>query len=110
MTSDLDIEVGPSRGDRIRGYAYRREFMGGRVLYAVLLVVAITFGELDGDSRLRFVWAVLSVPGVVAMIVAVWRHVRRLDECQRGLLVGSLALWCGNGGDGHDGAVRPCET
>ena len=89
MTSDLDTR---SVGDRRRSHLYLREFGVAMAAYAVVLVLAIAFGGLDGTSPWRFVWALAPVLPVLAMVRAVYRHVRRVDEYQRGLLLQGFAV------------------
>ncbi|HEU4568706.1 MAG TPA: hypothetical protein VFR99_11785 [Marmoricola sp.] len=90
MTSFLDKDV--SAGDRARSRAYAREFIPGLLGYAVVLVLVVAFGGLDGTSPWRFVWAALPAVPAVWMVWAVWRYVQRADEYQRVLLLGKLAL------------------
>ena len=71
MTSNLD-RSGQSRGDRARGWAYVREFVPAMLAYCVVLILVLTFGDLDGTSPWRFVWAVLPVTMVVALALAAY--------------------------------------
>jgi len=91
MTRNLDTPV-RSAGDRRRTQAYLREFVPGIVAYMVLLVAALTWGDLDGTSPWRFVWAALPVLPMVWIAVAVLRHLRRVDEYQRGKLLAGFAV------------------
>jgi hypothetical protein len=90
MTSDLDTTPA-SVGDRRRARAYVYDFAPAMVAYAVVLWLVIAFGDLDGTSRWRFLWAALPVVPALAMVRAVVRHVRRVDEYQRTLLLQGLA-------------------
>lgn len=60
--------------------------------YVVVLALAIAYGDLDGDSPWRFLWAVLPVLPALAMLRAAVRHFRRVDEFQRGLLLQGAAV------------------
>lgn len=89
MTSLLDSSS--SSGDRARGWAYQRDFWPGMVGYAVVLTLVLSLGGLDGSSGWRYVWAVLPVLPALWVVRAVLRHVARLDDYQRLLLLQSLA-------------------
>lgn len=89
MTSDLDSR---SRGDRERGLRYARDFWPGMVGYGVVLGLVLRFGHLDGSGTARYVWAVLPVLPALLVVRAVLRHVRRLDDYQRLLLLQGLAI------------------
>jgi hypothetical protein len=84
MTSNLD-KSDRSDGDRAKARAYVREFIPAMLAYCVVIVVVLTFGDLDGSSPWRFVWAVLPVLPLIGVAVAVIRHVRRLDDYQQRL-------------------------
>ncbi len=90
MTSALDRSG--STGDRARTRAYLREFVPGMVAYVVLLTAAVSWGHLDGQSPARFAWALLPVLPALWVVRAVVRHVGRLDDYQRLLLLQSLAV------------------
>ena len=87
MTSDLDI----STGDRRRSRAYAHDFWPGMAGYLVLLSAAVIWGDLDGDSPWRYAWAVLPALPAALAVRAVVRHVRRIDDYQRLLLLQGLA-------------------
>ncbi len=91
MTSDLDTDHS-SRGDRARTRAYQRDFWPGMVGYAVVLTAVIGAGQLDGHSPWRFVWAVLPVVPAIWVVRAVVRHLARIDDYQRFLLLQGLAV------------------
>jgi energy-coupling factor transporter transmembrane protein EcfT len=55
------------------------------VAYCIVLVLVLTFGDLDATSPWRFLWAVLPVLPMIWVAVAVIRHLRRLDDYQRRL-------------------------
>ena len=86
MTSKLDRQD-RSEGDRARARAYHREFWPGIVAYAVVLTGVLLWGDLDGQSPWRFLWAVLPVIPALWIVRAVLRHVRRSDDYQRLLLL-----------------------
>ena len=91
MTRNLDTPV-RSDGDRRRTRAYLREFVPGIVAYMLVLVAALRWGGLDGTSPWRLVWAVLPVLPMIWIAVAVVRHLRRIDEYQRGKLLSGFAV------------------
>lgn len=88
MTSSLDTSS--STGDRARSSAYHRDFWPGIVGYAVVLILVLTFGGLDGTGPWRYVWAVLPVVPALWVVRAVLRHARRVDDYQRLLLLQGL--------------------
>jgi hypothetical protein len=90
MTSKLDSSM--SDGDLRRSRAYYRDFFPAMLAYCLLLPLVIAFGDLQGQSPLRFVWAMLPVLPVLVVVWAVWRHLNRQDEYQRLVLLQSLAV------------------
>lgn len=94
MTNDLDTSddtSGPSAGDRARARAYLLDFVPSMIGYGLVLVGVLRWGHLDGHSPWRFVWSVLPVLPVLWIGRAVLRHLRRVDDYQRLLLLNSLA-------------------
>jgi hypothetical protein len=91
MTSNLD-NPRRSTGDRARARAYLRDFLIAMAAYAVVLTAVVTWGQLDGSSPLRFVWALLPVVPALWIVRAVLRHVNRVDDYQRLLLLQGLAV------------------
>lgn len=89
MTNKLDSHD-RSEGDRAKSRAYQVEFWPGIGAYAVVLTGVLLWGDLDGDSPLRFLWAVLPVVPALWIVRAVVRHVRRIDDYQRLLLLQAL--------------------
>ena len=59
--------------------------------YAVVLSGVLVWGDLEGGSPWRFLWAVLPVIPALWIVRAVLRHVRRSDDYQRLLLLQGLA-------------------
>lgn len=94
MTSTLDTS-GPSNGDRARAQAYHRDFWPGIVGYALVLAAVLAWGHLDGSSGWRYVWAALPVLPALLVVRAVARHLRRVDDYQRMLLLQSLSVGFG---------------
>ncbi len=94
MTSNLDM---PDRsdGDRAKARAYFREFIPGMVAYTVVLVLVLVLGGLDGTAPSRFVWAVLPALPLLWVLVAVVRHLHRLDDYQQRLLLDGFAVGFG---------------
>lgn len=91
MTSDVD-SAPRSAGDRARARAYHRDFWPGIVGYAVVLTGVLVWGELDGDSPWRLLWAVLPVVPALWVVRAILRHLRRIDDYQQLLLLQGLAI------------------
>ncbi len=86
---------GASSGDRARARAYFREFVPGMVAYAVVLVLVIIFGGLDGTAPSRFLWAVLPAIPLLWVLAAVVRHLHRLDDYQQRLMLDGFAVGFG---------------
>ncbi len=91
MTNELDT-AGESRGDRERTRAYLREFLAAIGGYVLVLVVVLLWGGVGGHSAWRFVWAVLPAVPAAGVVWAVVRHVRRIDDYQRRVLLEGLAV------------------
>jgi hypothetical protein len=62
------------------------------VAYALVLCAALTWGDLEGESAWRFVWALAPVIPAAWLVRTVFRHVHRVDEYQRLMLLQSLAV------------------
>ncbi|NUU33023.1 hypothetical protein [Arthrobacter sp. C9C5] len=90
MTNKLDRQD-RSEGDRARARAYHLEFWPGMAAYAVVLAGVLLWGDLDGGSPWRFLWAVLPVIPALWIVRAVLRHVLRSDDYQRLLMLQGLA-------------------
>jgi len=80
-----------STGDWVRARAYLREFVPGILGYGLLLAAVIAWGGLDGGSPWRFLWAVLPVLPMLWVVRAVVRHLGRVDEYARLVLLRGLA-------------------
>ncbi len=72
-------------------WAYQRDFWSGMLGYFVVLVVVLLWGHLDGHSPWRYVWAVTPVVPAAWIVRAVLRHIGRIDEYQRLVLLRGLA-------------------
>lgn len=92
MTSNLDKARGKARGDTVRSHSYHRDFWPGMVGYLVVLAAVVIWGDLDGSNPWRYLLALLPVVPAVWMVRAVVRHVRRVDDYQRGLLLQGLVV------------------
>ena len=75
--------------------AYFREMLGAGLLYTVLLVLAIRVGRPMEDSLLRTVLLVSPMIGFGLMLWAIARHIGRVDEYVRQLLLESVSLGAG---------------
>jgi len=91
MTSDLDSPR-RSAGDRERARAYHREFWPAIAAYLLLVAVAPVLAHVAGVGPWRYVWVVLPVLPTLWIIRAVVRHLRRVDDYQRLLLLQGLAV------------------
>jgi hypothetical protein len=80
-----------SAGDRARAWAYLRDFVPGIVGYMLVLLAVVTWGDLGGDSGWRLGWVLLPVLPVLWVVRAVARHLRRVDEYGRLVLLRGLA-------------------
>jgi hypothetical protein len=89
MTSKLDSND-HSAGDRAVTRSYQLDFWPGIAAYAVVLTAVLLWGDLDGSSPWRFVWAVLPVIPSLWIVRAVLRHAKRVDDYQRLLLLQAL--------------------
>ncbi|MDQ2881624.1 MAG: hypothetical protein M3Y48_10440 [Actinomycetota bacterium] len=57
-----------------------------------MLTAVITWGHLDGHSSWLYLWAVLPVIPALWMVRAIVRHIGRIDDYQRLLLLRGLAV------------------
>jgi hypothetical protein len=94
MTSGLD-RSGRSAGDKARNRAYHRDFWPSIVAYTLVLTAVVHWGDLDGPSPWRYVWALLPVIPLAWTVRAVVRHARRVDDHQRELLLQGLGVGFG---------------
>jgi hypothetical protein len=90
MTSNLDTT--PSRGDRARTRAYLVDFVPAMAAYCVVLPLVLHFGDLDGTNPWRYGWSLLPLIPALGVVRAAWRHLARLDEYQRDLVLRSFAI------------------
>ncbi|HYI34091.1 MAG TPA: hypothetical protein VEX88_11580 [Glaciibacter sp.] len=91
MTRNLD-RTDVSVGDRAISRAYQREFWLGMLAYILCLGAMLLWGDLDGESPWRFGWALLPVLPALWVVVAILRHIRRLDDYQQRLLLQGLGV------------------
>ena len=56
----------------------------------MVLGAVLVWGDLDGTSSWRYLWAVLPVAPALGMVRATLRHIRRIDDYQRLLLLQGL--------------------
>ena len=71
---------------------YLREMGLALAVYAVLLVGSITFGRPLPEGMLRTVALMAPMLGFIGMIWAIARHIRRMDEYQRLVMLETFAL------------------
>jgi len=91
MTSDLD-KTSRSEGDRARARAYYWDFWPSMVAYGLTLTAVLIWGHLDGQSPSRYLWALVPVLPMLWTVRAVMRHLTRIDDYQRLLLLKGLAV------------------
>lgn len=94
MTRDLDSAAarGRSAGDTARARAYYRDFLPGIGAYLVVLAAVLAWGHLDGTSPARWLWTLAPVVPAAWIVRAVVRHLGRVDDYQRLLLLQSLGV------------------
>lgn len=94
MTSFLDRPGVRDRstGDTARSRAYLRDFLPGILAYLVVLAAVLTWGDLDGTGQARWAWALAPTLPAAWIVRAVVRHLHRLDDYQRLLLLQGLAV------------------
>ena len=78
--------------DKIWSRSYSREMTGALLVYAVLLVAALTFGRPMADGSLRTAVLLTPMAGFGLMIWAMARHLRRIDEFLRQSMLESVAI------------------
>jgi hypothetical protein len=76
-------------------HTYLREMLGALVLYCALLVLAIRIGRPLDEGALRTALLVSPMIGFGLMLWAIARHIRRVDEYVRQLLLESIGLGAG---------------
>lgn len=91
----LDQPSVRSNGERAAARRYMWEFLPAAAAYLVIFFGVTTWIDLENGDSLNVLWALLPVVPVVWMIVSVIRHVRRIDEFQRALVLQSFALGFG---------------
>ena len=63
--------------------------------YGVVLAIVMIWGGLDGTSPWRFVWAAMPVLPALWVLRAVVRHLGRIDDYQRQLVLQGLSVGFG---------------
>ncbi len=82
MTNKLDSsDKGVSLGDKRRKRAYLKEFAPAMALYVIAIFTASAIGRDTAAKKALFVGATF-IP-ILLVVIAVVRHVRRLDEFER---------------------------
>lgn len=75
--------------------AYFREMLGAVLLYGALLVLAIRIGRPMEEGALRTLLLVSPMIGFGLMLWAIARHIGRVDEYIRRLILESVSLGAG---------------
>lgn len=75
--------------------AYFREMLGAVLLYGALLVLAIRIGRPMEEGALRTLLLVTPMIGFGLMLWAIARHIGRVDEYIRRLILESVSLGAG---------------
>ncbi len=81
--------------ERRTAAAYLREFFIAVVGYAVTLVAIIALVDFDTAGGWKYVVALLPVIPALWGVLAIARHLRRIDEMQRSILVDGMAVGFG---------------
>ncbi|MGH8854332.1 MAG: hypothetical protein ACREWI_08640 [Telluria sp.] len=76
-------------------HTYLRELLGALALYCLLLVLAIRYGRPLEAGAMRTVVLVSPMLGFGLMLWAIARHIGRVDEYVRQLLLESVSLGAG---------------
>ncbi|MCW4458810.1 hypothetical protein [Microbacterium sp. MPKO10] len=84
-----------AQGDRAVTRRYLLELAPGIVGFLALFLAITTWGDLESGKPWNFILAVSPIVPILWMIVAVVRHVRRIDEFQQILILQSFALGFG---------------
>jgi hypothetical protein len=73
-------------------WAFFREFGGSLLIYSLILVCAIVYGQQMPDSLVRTVVLVSPMIGICLSIWAMARHLGRIDEYQRQVTLETYAI------------------
>lgn len=84
---------GPQRttAERRRSRRYAAEFLSGMALVVLLLLLPGETLVEEASQGARLLWALLPVVPLLWSAAAVVRHLRRVDELQRRMIVDALA-------------------
>jgi hypothetical protein len=74
------------------GRTYLKEFGVAMLAYLIVLALSMAFVNANPGSTWRFVVVLAPVVPALFVVLAVVRHVRRLDELQRRIQLEALAL------------------
>lgn len=88
-----DETSGPKRtsAERRRSRRYTAEFLSGMALVVLLLLLPSEPLLAGAPQRARVLWAALPLVPLLWSAAAVVRHLRRVDELQRRMVVDALA-------------------
>ena len=81
-----------SATERAIARRYRHELLGGIGLYIALLVPSVVFAPAMPPGILKTLVVVSPMLGFLCMIWAIARHVARMDEYQRSVLLQTIAI------------------
>ena len=81
--------------DRAMSRAYNKEFLPAVVGYVVIMMVLNLAVDFESAGRWKYLVALLPLVPALYGIRAVGRHVRRVDEMQRDILLRSMAAGFG---------------
>jgi len=71
------------------------EFGIGMVGYLIALSATLVWGHLESSSPWRIAWALLPMIPMLWVLIALLRHIRRIDDYQRFLLLQGLGVGFG---------------
>ncbi|QEW03023.1 hypothetical protein [Microbacterium lushaniae] len=94
MSNDDDLR-GRTRAERSAGRRYVGEFTIGVAAYLLLFLVLPRLVVTEPGSAWSVVIALTPIAPVLWMVIAMARHVRRVDELQRALLLHSFTVGFG---------------
>lgn len=94
MSNDDELH-GRTRAESRAGRRYVWEFTIGVVAYLLLFLLLPRLVTTEPDSTWSVVVALTPMVPAVWMVIAMVRHVRRIDELQRALLLRSFAVGFG---------------
>lgn len=88
----MDDETGMTPHERRTGARYMREFGVGMALFLVLFLLLPAWWETESGTWPHLARTLLPILPLIWAVLAIWRHIRSVDEMQRAVLISSLAF------------------